>query len=82
MSESKDEHLASISKARTLEEIGDFWDAKICKLAADRIIDNNKYQRGFRNDLPAQSVLLFQRTAEACLYLQEMIMLGTFLPAN
>ena len=26
MSESKDEHLTSISKARTLEEIGDFWD--------------------------------------------------------
>jgi hypothetical protein len=26
MSESRDDHLTSISKARTLEEVGDFWD--------------------------------------------------------
>lgn len=26
MSESKDEHLTNISKARTAEEIGAFWD--------------------------------------------------------
>ena len=27
MSESKDENLTSVSRARTLEEIGDFWDS-------------------------------------------------------
>ncbi len=34
------------------------------------------------DDLPAQSVLLFQKSAEACLDLQAMIILGTFLTGN
>jgi len=33
-------------------------------------------------DLPAQSVMLFQESAEACLDLQAMIILGTFLTGN